>query len=619
MNQPDPLRHRPLPPPPSDFVNRLEDRAAVERFLIQDLVRDLIITGEKEIGKSSFGSMLPEWIGQRFPDGPIFADLSGDPVTVMQSVLIGLGVDPRALESDPDALREQYRMKTEGGAYFAIVDNAPSPAAAEYFRPGKGRSLLVVLTRDWPNDPTIARRELGPLSPEYAAEMLMKGCTDLSKADADTAIGGRWWSPGKVRAAVVNIKALREYHAAERQRMISFATADTAEINESTRSTLDRTADWLYGLLLQLEGGEFEAAMLDGVDPRLQGSLEALERVEFVERLDPEGRRYQVRGATSPDAPLPQYTSALGDLLRCTLTRAQSADLRLRPERLRISDYRHADPDAFHDEAAAMDWLRDNRVLLTGLVRIAPRLGLHAKGCALAEAMWPMFNSLPFPMQAIDCYRAALDAAAGDPLATARIQVFLGRKLIDIKDFEASDAMLYEAARVALELDREDLALAADEQIVYSHLEQGQYGKAAASATSGLRRAEGLGRERARTLFLKHLGAAYLGLEDTGRARECFVRLLDRCGEDNPRDRAIAVFELAALRILRGDRKAVAEAEEAVGELRRLGSVQDAISRIVRGVLMLEGTDRERWIRFGLPICEEYGSLEAERLRRMLD
>ena len=129
MTQPDPADLSRLPAPPSDFVNRGEDRAAVKRFLTQDGLRDLVITGEPGIGKTSFATMLPLWFAERFPDGPVFADLEGDPTTVMQSVLLGLGVHPDFIASGLDDLREQYRAMTSGKAHLVIVDNAPSPSA----------------------------------------------------------------------------------------------------------------------------------------------------------------------------------------------------------------------------------------------------------------------------------------------------------------------------------------------------------------------------------------------------------------------------------------------------------------------------------------------------------
>ncbi|MEU6857802.1 ATP-binding protein [Glycomyces sp. NPDC046736] len=585
----------PLP----NFVNRLHDREAVARFLDGEAPADLVITGEKGVGKTDFGGMLAHWFKDRFPDGVVFADLSDDPETVMRSILHGrFGIELDALESDMELLTLQYQWVTRRKTLLVIVDNAPSREAASAFRPVPGRSAWLVLAREWPGHGAVARHHLDPLPPEHAVELIQRCFPGISLDTASAIVEECGGNPEVLRTAAGYYAIMLEADEAQIARAGARTGEDAASRRDDTRRLLSESASWLYGLLLQLRGREFEVEMLAAIDGEAEFHLGDLVKAQLAEFVPSSPGRFRVIG-DAPEGELPLgYRRDMPVLMAWYTGRAQMADRSVNAERLRRGTMLDPVGKPFKEAGSGLEWLRENRQTLEGLVRLASTMDLGVEAWVLAEAMWPMYNTSPLPLAAIATYRTALGATR-DQIARARTCIFLGRKLLDVEQYDEARELLDEAVRLARERGDERMHIAADEQAAWMHYWQGDRAAAQSICMSGSERARKLGLQRSQALFLKLLGFVHRDLGAEGAARDCFTTVLELSAERS-RDALTAAFELAMLG------SEAEKAGEAIEGLREGGFTWQAAESADRLGVRLGGDEGRRWREYARELISEF-------------
>ncbi|MGW5558121.1 BTAD domain-containing putative transcriptional regulator [Micromonospora sp. NPDC003944] len=175
------VRPAQLPAPPSNFVGRQDELAALDVVhgdSGQRLAGSVIVTGAGGMGKTALVTQWAHRHRRSFPDGQLYLDLDNDvPVSVpLARALVDLGIAPDEVPREADALAARLRSLLSGRAVLMVLDNVGSAQQARPFIPGDGPSLLVIISRNR-LDGLVAREGthllvLSPLPVEPATRLL---------------------------------------------------------------------------------------------------------------------------------------------------------------------------------------------------------------------------------------------------------------------------------------------------------------------------------------------------------------------------------------------------------------------------------------------------------------
>ena len=177
-----PIRPAQLPPLASGFLSRSGEISWLHEthaeFHIADAGTPLIIvlTGMAGVGKSEVGLQWAHTVRKEYPDGQLYADLSGyardspaPPATILGDLLQTLGVGSAALPTTLSARSALLRTLLDGKRFLIFLDDAHDSAQVQPLIPSSPNSLLLVTSRHLLSDLVIrngARRlPIPPLSP----------------------------------------------------------------------------------------------------------------------------------------------------------------------------------------------------------------------------------------------------------------------------------------------------------------------------------------------------------------------------------------------------------------------------------------------------------------------
>ena len=144
-----------LPPTIADFTGRRAEEAALSGLLSRGggTPRVCVVTGLAGVGKTTLAVQVAHRLRRRFPDGQLFVDLDGvgqrppRAVTVLASLLRGLGVDGAAI---PPGLAERvalYRARLADRRVLVLLDNAAGEAQVRPLLPSGGGCGAIVTSR----------------------------------------------------------------------------------------------------------------------------------------------------------------------------------------------------------------------------------------------------------------------------------------------------------------------------------------------------------------------------------------------------------------------------------------------------------------------------------------
>ncbi|MBB5872732.1 DNA-binding SARP family transcriptional activator [Allocatelliglobosispora scoriae] len=145
-----------LPPDLSDFTGRGDLVELLEAQLTGADRRDApvaILTGKPGVGKTSLALHVAHRVRDAFPDGQLYADLSGtrtepaSPVDVLDCFLRNLGLPGEAIPDGLDARTETFRGLLAGRRMLIILDDAHSDTQISALLPAAPSCGVVVTTR----------------------------------------------------------------------------------------------------------------------------------------------------------------------------------------------------------------------------------------------------------------------------------------------------------------------------------------------------------------------------------------------------------------------------------------------------------------------------------------
>ncbi|MFE3032400.1 BTAD domain-containing putative transcriptional regulator [Streptomyces canus] len=116
----------------------------------------VVIGGSAGVGKTAFAVHWARRIAPRFPDGQLYLNLRGfDPVgtpvppaQALRTLLEALGVPPRELPEDQDALAARLRTVLTGRRVLILLDNARDAGQIRPLLPGAPGCLVIVTSRN---------------------------------------------------------------------------------------------------------------------------------------------------------------------------------------------------------------------------------------------------------------------------------------------------------------------------------------------------------------------------------------------------------------------------------------------------------------------------------------
>lgn len=183
------VRPAQLPPSARGFTGRNEElarlRNVVERENGEGHAAVAVVEGPPGVGKTAVALRLAHELGDRYPDGKLFADLCGShpdraPLgarEVLAQLLGSLGITPERLPADLAGRTALFRTLLHGRRVLIVLDDA---LLAEQVRPLIPRGPACVLVTSRRRQFGLAARdgayriELGPLAPPESVELLAR-------------------------------------------------------------------------------------------------------------------------------------------------------------------------------------------------------------------------------------------------------------------------------------------------------------------------------------------------------------------------------------------------------------------------------------------------------------
>ncbi len=592
-------RPRMLPPTTAVFTDRTDVLAWITALLDEEgrtpgAPTLVALTGPGGIGKTAAAVQCAFELGERFPDGVLFADLEGAsagtalaPSDVLARFLERLGVPPAMVPGDEARQRDLYRDCTADRRMIVVLDNAHDDAQVIPLLPASPGCLVLVTSRHRLGRLVAGHGArpypLGPLSTEDSVRLIRRVVGGDRPPAEDAIVRAVAESTGGIPLAVCTTGAglaVREHLTWERvarqlsDRLHGHHPEGAAMGDGSPDAPADpvRLAqDVSYGELTPACAALYRAiavwawptvtvrcaAHAAGVaEAEARALLEQLARVHLLEEVGEERYRFHdltrahARELASAEDGHGRMAAAVRRVAVAQLRFAAGADLRVMPLRWRLGPAYQGlalpsgrDPG---DGKLALAELRDERENLAAVIRAAAHHGFDDLVWQLCEAMWGLHLLLGFHAQWIDTHELGAEAARrsaaefGDPRGEGRMWT----------------------------------------QLAFGHMGLGR----AADAETALDRARAAdracGHHRGEATAVEALGLLRLRQWQFAAAQRCFEEaqeILGRIGrgddgwEDVPRATALLEHHIGRALTKRGQRTAaVARLNDALARFRRL-------------------------------------------------
>lgn len=149
-----PVPHQ-LPAPPTAFVGRAAELAALRRSRHSGAPVVVAVDGMAGVGKTAFAVHAAHGLADRYPDGELFLDLRGHSPTgcpveasdALGRVLRALGIPGEQIPEETDDRAALYRSRLAGRRMLVLLDNAAAEAQVRPLLPGAAECLVLVTSR----------------------------------------------------------------------------------------------------------------------------------------------------------------------------------------------------------------------------------------------------------------------------------------------------------------------------------------------------------------------------------------------------------------------------------------------------------------------------------------
>ncbi|GAA3882874.1 tetratricopeptide repeat protein [Saccharothrix violaceirubra] len=613
-----------LPPPPSGFVNRVRELAALD-----GAAGVAVVTGLAGVGKSA---LVHEWADRqagRFPDGKLYVDFAalrtpgGTAVADgLAGCLRSLGVDHRQLPTTLAALVALYRTKTAGGRRLVVLDDVSEAAHVSPFLTRASGSVVVATSNERLVELTLdgaATLELGPLTPDDSVLLLRALCTD-GRIDADPvaarALARRCAGlPVALRVAAgrllsrrfLTVAGLADELADDARGLDALAYGGEHRLStvfDNSYRDLDPAAAALYRRLGLLPVRDFPLDVIRLADPT-GDSLERLVRANLLDEVDQDRyafhrlvalhARERARDEDGADVWLRRVLEYYLDVVR-------QADWVVMGNRLRITPGKPGE-SRFVDRAQALDRLAAERANLLALLREAATHGYDDVAWQLAEGLTALYFNRRHLEDWVES--ADLGAAAArrvdNPAAEARLRSVVSRAYTELDHPDRAGEEL-RVARELAERSGHAVLIASVWEFTGRHLDRVDPAAAVEAYRTALARNLEAGERRGAALAKYFLGAA---LHAAGRPDEALL--------------VEAYDELAS------DERMAARVSVTLGALRAdAGRLDEARADLEAAVRVLNGAGLTHYEAQALPVLadvlERLGLVDEarERLRRLI-
>ncbi len=640
---------RQVPVPPSQFVNRSAELAALDG-LVSGGARVVVLTGPGGVGKTTVATVWAYRTRDRYPDGQLYADLGGDeprdPGEVLGGFLRALGVPGARI---PVGLAEQaalFRSATADRTVLVLLDNAFSAAQARVLLPGSAASVAVVTSRSRllglvPDGARLV--EVAPLNTTESVRLLA-GTVGAERVAAEREQAERLAElcgglPVALTVAAARLAArplLTVGRVVAQLRDETHRLAGVQATFDLSYRSLTAPAAALYRRLALHPGVEFglgPAAALGGDAAAVEGLVEA----NLLQEIGEERFRYhdllrlhaRQRAETEDDAGVRR--AAVRAMAEWYLAAAGRADRVVTPYRRRLPYAWTTEPvelPELSDRQEALAWLDAESDNIIGAGRAALDHGYAELAWHLCDVLFPMF--LYFTRFAdrldVDARGVAAARAWGNGWAEADMHRRRGRACILLHDYPAAESHIRQAIELAGRVGDERGSINGREALAALYRETGRTAEAVDLLWQTLAANRARGEDRNTGLTLITLGQLLPGV---GRAAEAVDALRDAgrlfagLSDIDPYNEVRVLTGLAGALLAVGDLPAAEEAAtRAVRRMDELGSAYeraealDVLGRIAhrRG----DAAAAANHYRGALAVFEELGSAKADGVRARL-
>ncbi|RSM66286.1 regulator protein [Amycolatopsis sp. WAC 01376] len=422
---------RQLPPVPAHFTNRTAELALLERLLTENDTAGPavhLISGQGGIGKTALATAWGRHLGDRFPDGHLWADLGGfstnGPLSASEALgrfLRALGVPPEGLPGDVEELTALYRTTTAERPLLVLLDNAASTEQVLPLLPTGGESLVIVTSRRRLGRLQAEHRaklvELAPFGSAHSAELLGRA-VGAERVGAEAAqartiaelCGGLPIALTTVSAKLagrpkMSLEKIASELGKEYRRLATLSTKEAQSVEASFNLSYDELpsdAAALYAALGLHPGPDFGVGVAAAsIAVREEVADDLLDQLVDVGLLIDRGddrytfhdlARLHAKEKTAGN----EYDRdiAVRRMLEWYLFTASATAGLTTPDQEPIPyryEYRPSARASFDSDQEALDWLELERENLIAAVETAHDWELPELGWQLAAAMWPLF------------------------------------------------------------------------------------------------------------------------------------------------------------------------------------------------------------------------------------
>jgi tetratricopeptide (TPR) repeat protein len=386
----------------------------------------LVFTGAPGVGKTAAAIELSFRAKDFYPDGRLFAQLSGgmdQPGTegeVLRDFLVALGDKAQDIPDRLDARRSRFQTLTVGRRFQVFLDGAISASQVRTLLPGDGSSLILV-TEGRPLSSLVAGGPvtfltLTPLEPAAARDLLIRLIgADRVAAEAEQAaelialcghlpialcVVGSMIHRSRRRSVASMVERLRD----ERRRLAALSRDEDLSVesvfNAAYRQLSDPAQVCYRALGLRPRSGETGvqavAVALDLPEYEVEEAMSELADARLVDELGDD--RYIVRELVQLHAEqldgrsVSEREVETARLLAYYHRRTVDADAALAPLRPWRTSLFGLTPQGGGDSSQARAWLRTERANLRAAVDFADQVGefdLVMQWCVL---LWPFYE-----------------------------------------------------------------------------------------------------------------------------------------------------------------------------------------------------------------------------------
>jgi tetratricopeptide (TPR) repeat protein len=597
-----------LPMRQGGFTGRADELTfvdAVARSAVEGGPSVLWISGMPGVGKTALAVNAAHRLGEVFPDGRLFVDLTGftpnvapaSPASALARLLTDLGVPPEAIPESTAARADLYRSTIERTRTLVVLDNAASEEQVESLL---GATLTVVTSRQQGELLGARYCRLEPLPPHEAVELFRK----LVSAER---VHGHVDQVREIVALCGYVPLLVHLVAAQFQRHGRWPLTHLLDLLRevppvSPDTTFPRAATVAcsvsYGQLTEEQQTLFRVfALAPGADLSAPGAaaligvkrarrlLEDLHRVSLLEESAPE--RFQmldllrdyVLAAHPPEDPVTPVDRLLDFYLVTTAAAIATAfpfDRERQPAPMVTSPVALSFPDS----DAAMGWLDDERHNLVAAVSYAADHDRPEHAWRLAVLLWRYLYMRGHLREWTDTLRRAVTVLDGNTMGLAHVRLRLSEARRNSGALKEARALAEQALPLWVELGDVRGEATTHVAIATNAYMFGDFSAAAEHLTTALDRYETTGDKT----VLAHV-------------LDLFGLVSERRGDLLDAERK----HLAAIELLRGigHRQGLAHSLDNLGYVRqRLGKLDDALAHHTEA--------RELAVELGDPGAEAY-------------